>query len=95
MCNDSEKLKPRLNVYEDDESIIFEYHSSNTIEYDKHHSQVFEPYYFSSFSADSKGVELNRVYNLVTEVLKGGLECKKDQLGCLYFEIELPKNFDL
>jgi len=92
---DSDILHLYLNVYSSKGNAVIEYHDENLINYDEHFGQVFEPYYFKSFKKGGHGIELNRAYNLVRNVLSGDLECGKEDTGNIFFTISLPFDFEV
>lgn len=51
---------------------------------------IFDPFYSEHLSKDSNGLGLSIVYNIVTKIFKGRVDCESDLLTGTSFEINFP-----
>jgi len=75
-----------------DDTIVLEYRDNGNGISEDHLNKVFDPFFTTRRGKGGSGLGLNIVYNLVSEKLKGSIQCTSEIGNGVMFRIEIPKD---
>jgi signal transduction histidine kinase len=83
-----------INIYlqEIDDTVVIEYRDNGKGISEAHLHKVFDPFFTTRRGQGGSGLGLNIVYNLVSQKLKGSIECTSELGKGAVFRITIPKD---
>jgi len=86
----SKKGKIHISISHDTERILFQYQDNGKGMNKKDLKRIFEPFFTTKRNQGGSGLGLHIVYNLVTQVLKGTIQCSSSLSEGTVFNVEAP-----
>jgi signal transduction histidine kinase len=74
------------------DNLLFSYKDNGVGATDEVIYKIFDPFYTTRRGSGSSGLGTHILYNMVTQLLKGKVSCKRNSPQGLIFEFELPLN---
>ncbi len=88
---DMDKGTIHINISDNNNDIVINYHDDGCGITEKKSAKIFEPFYTSNRSSKSLGLGLNIISNLISHNLAGRIRLLNSPVGIRY-EITLPKD---
>ncbi|MFO7560017.1 MAG: hybrid sensor histidine kinase/response regulator [Desulfobacterales bacterium] len=86
----SQKGKIHISISHDNEKLLFQYRDNGKGMQKKDLKEIFKPFFTTKRNQGGTGLGLHIVYNLVTQVLKGTIQCSSSLGEGTVFTIEVP-----
>lgn len=80
----------KFDIYKEEDRLIFKYSDSGKGVDKSNIFKIFDPFFTTDREHGSTGLGLHIVYKLVTEKLKGSIECKSEEGKGVEFYINIP-----